>query len=139
MLGWILVFTLSISLLFCLCRSGLALILFGNSVLNMVPGRLRTTSRLTSEGPCTAGILLSLFTRVFVAQLLLARHCLLMQRVEMALAPSSWEDRHRIMHCALDAQGAMLVTLVGEGVGVFKNREMHMCRCSREQSQTGAR
>ena len=131
-------FTLSMSLLFCLCRSGLALISFGNSVLNMVPGRPRTTSRLTSEGPCTAGILLPLFTRVFVAQLLLARHCLLMQRVEMALAPSSWEDRHRIRHCALDVQGVMLVTLVGEGVGVFKNRERHMCRCSREQSQTGA-
>ena len=105
MLGWILVFTLSMSLLFCLCRSGLALISFGNSILNMVPGRPRTTSRLTSEGPCTAGILLPLFTRVFVAQLLLARHCLLMQRVEMALAPSSWEDRHRIRHCALDVQG----------------------------------
>ena len=104
----------------------------------MVLGHMsRTTSRLTSEGSCTAGILLLLFTRVFVEQLLFAMHCSLMQRVEMALVPSSWEDSYCTKHYALDAQG-VLVHWWGKGTGVFGKREVPECRCSHEQSETGA-
>lgn len=54
-----------------------------------------------------------------------------------ALVPSSWEDRYCIKHHMLDAQG-VVVRWWGKGTGVFRKREVPECRCSREQSETGA-